>query len=151
MQISVVLLQQKSAGVFGVQTPGAPPPAPGMGAAQNAAAFTAHVPTVSPAVASTTHTSPAGHCESEVHLPQTFGVPPPPQTGAAVGQSLLWQHDVPPPVAPGMHAQVSAAAQSAAPPVSQQISAGLAHVLAAIVHVEETHAPLVVSQIVPVP
>jgi hypothetical protein len=85
-------------------------------------------------------------------LPQTLAVPPPPQTGALEGQSLFWQQDVPPPVgAPGMHAQVSAAAQSAAPPTSQQMSAAFAQVFAAFVQVEETHAPLVVSQIVAAP
>jgi hypothetical protein len=126
-------LQHMSA-AFTVQVPGWPPVAPGV--PEQSAVFVWHWPV--PVL----QTSPAGHCESSVHLPHTFGPPAPqmPPLGFAL-QSLFWQQ------LPAMQLQF-APPQSVAPPAPQQKSAGLLQVAPAVAHVAATQAPVVVSQIV---
>jgi hypothetical protein len=132
---------QHMSAAFVVQTPGLPPPvAPPGGVPVQSVVLGVHAPVV------VLQTSPVGHCESSVHLPHWF-VPPPPQTGplAFVVQSALVQQ------LPGTQAQVPPFVQSAAPPARQQKSALFAEHAPAAAHVEATHPPVVVSQIVPGP
>ncbi len=109
---------------FALHVPGAPPVMGGV-PAHKVAVLATHWPVA------VLQTSPVVHCASVVHLPQTLG-PPAPQIDPAVPVQSAFVQQL-----PGVHAS------------EQQMSALFAvQAMELVVQAFETHAPVVVLQIV---
>ena len=123
---------------FGPQVPGLPPFTGAGGVlVQSAATFAAHDPFVAPVAVM--QISPAGHCESAVHAPQTLVAL---QIGVVPAQSVFEQQ------APVMHEHVSPVAQSVVAVAQQKVPAP--QVLLVLEQLFDTHAPAALH-IVPAP